>query len=316
MRVDGRRRGGACPDRPDARRGQALRGDRDPPGARRPSGAPGRPGAAVTAREPASRPRQTAHGRRRVRVGHDGAVTLRRTAPLLVGCCWPPCSRCRRRRGGRPTAPARGRGGRDRHVGAGPADRRGAPVAPGRDPHPAGHRQHARRRAGRAAGRHAAAHARVPAAVDLWTIRTVNPDGTAADRRTNAHGVDLNRNFPRRWRLRRHGHVELVGTERRQRAGDPGAAELRAADPAAHHDRLPPAAGRRRLLPREVDEAGAAARPARAACRSSRSTATAAATGTFTDWLNARDAGPCGHRGVRPATRRTPRSSAIDARRS
>jgi protein MpaA len=40
----------------------------------------------------------------------------------------------------------------------------------------------------------------VPAAVDLWTIRTVNPDGTAADRRTNAHGVDLNRNFPRRWK--------------------------------------------------------------------------------------------------------------------
>jgi murein peptide amidase A len=38
-----------------------------------------------------------------------------------------------------------------------------------------------------------------PAAVDLWTIRTVNPDGLAADRRTNAHGVDLNRNFPRRW---------------------------------------------------------------------------------------------------------------------
>jgi protein MpaA len=39
----------------------------------------------------------------------------------------------------------------------------------------------------------------LPAAVDLWTIRTVNPDGTAADRRTNAHGVDLNRNFPRHW---------------------------------------------------------------------------------------------------------------------
>src|SRR3954470_18128024 len=39
----------------------------------------------------------------------------------------------------------------------------------------------------------------LPAAVDLWLIRSANPDGTAADRRTNAHGVDLNRNFPRRW---------------------------------------------------------------------------------------------------------------------
>lgn len=40
---------------------------------------------------------------------------------------------------------------------------------------------------------------RVPTDVDLWVIRSVNPDGVAADRRTNAHGVDLNRNFPRRW---------------------------------------------------------------------------------------------------------------------
>jgi protein MpaA len=38
-----------------------------------------------------------------------------------------------------------------------------------------------------------------PAAVDLWLIRSANPDGTAADRRTNAHGVDPNRNFPQRW---------------------------------------------------------------------------------------------------------------------
>jgi murein peptide amidase A len=36
---------------------------------------------------------------------------------------------------------------------------------------------------------------RYAGSVDLWTIETVNPDGLAADRRTNADGVDLNRNF-------------------------------------------------------------------------------------------------------------------------
>jgi succinylglutamate desuccinylase len=51
----------------------------------------------------------------------------------------------------------------------------------------------------------------VPAAVDLWTIRSVNPDGTAADRRTNAHGVDLNRNFPRRWQLAGKGTSNYSG---------------------------------------------------------------------------------------------------------
>jgi predicted deacylase len=39
----------------------------------------------------------------------------------------------------------------------------------------------------------------LPHDLDLWVARTVNPDGTADDRRTNAHGVDLNRNFPYRW---------------------------------------------------------------------------------------------------------------------
>jgi hypothetical protein len=39
----------------------------------------------------------------------------------------------------------------------------------------------------------------LPRDVDLYLIRTVNPDGVHADRRTNAHHVDLNRNFPYLW---------------------------------------------------------------------------------------------------------------------
>ena len=38
-----------------------------------------------------------------------------------------------------------------------------------------------------------------PAGVQVWTISTMNPDGAAAARRTNAHGVDPNRNFPFAW---------------------------------------------------------------------------------------------------------------------
>ena len=40
---------------------------------------------------------------------------------------------------------------------------------------------------------------RVPAHVALWIVEDLNPDGHAAGTRRNAHGVDLNRNFPHRF---------------------------------------------------------------------------------------------------------------------
>lgn len=40
----------------------------------------------------------------------------------------------------------------------------------------------------------------VPAGVQVWTLRTMNPDGARRQTRGNARGVDLNRNWPHGWR--------------------------------------------------------------------------------------------------------------------
>ena len=39
----------------------------------------------------------------------------------------------------------------------------------------------------------------VPDGIDLWLVDAMNPDGLFHDRRQNANGVDLNRNFPFNW---------------------------------------------------------------------------------------------------------------------
>ena len=52
----------------------------------------------------------------------------------------------------------------------------------------------------------------VPAGAHLWLVPSLNPDGQAADRRTNADGVDLNRNFPHSWqRLEQPGGANYSG---------------------------------------------------------------------------------------------------------
>jgi len=50
-----------------------------------------------------------------------------------------------------------------------------------------------------------------PAEVDLWLLTDLNPDGVAAGTRQNAHGVDLNRNFPAGWRSATPGSVSYSG---------------------------------------------------------------------------------------------------------
>jgi protein MpaA len=52
---------------------------------------------------------------------------------------------------------------------------------------------------------------RVVPGVDLWLVPNLNPDGLAYGTRANAHGVDLNRNFPSGWRRFGEPGVEYSG---------------------------------------------------------------------------------------------------------
>jgi len=51
-----------------------------------------------------------------------------------------------------------------------------------------------------------------PIAADLWVVQNSNPDGLQRGTRQNAHGVDLNRNFPSQWiRIGRRGSPQYSG---------------------------------------------------------------------------------------------------------
>jgi protein MpaA len=130
----------------------------------------------------------------------------------------------------------------------------------------------------------------LPAAVDLWLIRTSNPDGTAADRRTNAHGVDLNRNFPRRWVRAGKGTLNWSGpraaSEPETRALLSFVARIQPRTTIVFHQPLDGVDSYRAksmtLVRRLAAESGLPVKPF---------TCNGGCHGTFTDWLNTRTPG-------------------------
>jgi protein MpaA len=55
----------------------------------------------------------------------------------------------------------------------------------------------------------------IPKGINLWVVPSMNPDGTALNRRGNANRVDLNRNFPYGWaRIGQPGYWQYAGPAR------------------------------------------------------------------------------------------------------
>ncbi len=84
---------------------------------------------------------------------------------------------------------------------------------------------------------------------DIWVVPDLNPDGVALHRRQNGDGIDLNRNFPYRWKpIGSGGPFDYPGP---RPLSEPETPVRRAPDPDAaprDHDLVPPGAARRRPL--------------------------------------------------------------------
>src|SRR5581483_7362674 len=71
---------------------------------------------------------------------------------------------------------------------------------------------HGTETAGEAVTARLVAERRLVPGAQIVVVRAVNPDGCAHGTRGNAHGVDLNRNFPSNWaRIGRRGDVQWSG---------------------------------------------------------------------------------------------------------
>jgi len=155
--------------------------------------------------------------------------------------------------------------------------------------------------------------------VDLWVVPVYNPDGLARGTRKNAHGVDLNRNFPYRW-------VDLDGSyESGQRAGsEPETrammAFLRATKPSRIISFHQPLYG----VDTDTKNRAFSRRIARALHLPSKSfTCGGICHGTMTGWFNSRFAGSAVtvEYGARPSSRHLSRTApeqvlrVFDARR-
>lgn len=70
---------------------------------------------------------------------------------------------------------------------------------------------HGDERGARRTGWYLVAHVPVSLDADVWIVPTLNPDGAARGTRTNARGVDLNRNFPHYWRYHGKGTSTYSG---------------------------------------------------------------------------------------------------------
>ena len=80
--------------------------------------------------------------------------------------------------------------------------------------------------------------------VQLWVVKTVNPDGVDSGSRKNARGVDLNRNFSYRWRGNAPAVERLLpGPPSVLRAREPRRQAPREAAQAPGDDLVPPAVG-------------------------------------------------------------------------